>query len=191
MNRGRCLCLAGLLCFSAVTFAQTSSPITLTVDATHSPEKILHVRETIPVHAGPLTLYYPKWIPGDHGPNGPISSLTGLHFTADGKEIPWKRDLLDVFTFHLDVPAGAAKLDAAYDFIENDGGSATNKLFVLEWNEVTLYPAGTPSKDLTYDATLILPRGWKFGTSLPIEQDRRAIVSSSSRSRSSFSSTRR
>jgi predicted metalloprotease with PDZ domain len=169
MNRGHCLCLAGLLCLSPVAFAQTSSPITLTVDATHSPEKILHVRETIPVHAGPLALYYPKWIPGDHGPNGPISSLTGLHFTANGKEIPWKRDLLDVFTFHLDVPAGAAKLDAAYDFIENDGGSATNNLFVLEWNEVTLYPASTPSRDLTYHATLILPRGWKIGTSLPIQ----------------------
>lgn len=170
MNRGRCLCLAGLLlCFSPVAFSQTNSPITLTVDTTHSPEKILHVRETIPVHAGPLTLYYPKWIPGNHSPSGPISSLTGLHFTADGKEIPWKRDLLDVFTFHLDVPAGAAKLDAAYDVIENDGASATNNLFVLEWNEVTLYPAGTPSKDLAYNATLILPQGWKFGTSLPIE----------------------
>ena len=115
MNRGRCLCLAGFLCFSPVAFAQTNSPITLAVDATHSPEKILHVRETIPVHAGPLTLYYPKWIPGNHAPDGPISSLTGLHFTANGKEIPWKRDLLDVFTFHLDIPAGVAKLDAAYE----------------------------------------------------------------------------
>jgi len=171
MDRGRCLCLVGLICFSPLSFAQTSSPITLTVDSTQSPEKILHVRETIPVHAGPLTLYYPKWIPGDHGPNGPISSLTGLHFTANGKEIPWKRDLLDVFTFHLDVPAGAATLDAAYDVIENDGGSATNRLFVLEWNQVTLYPAGTPSKDLTYKATLDLPRGWKFGTSLPAERE--------------------
>ena len=171
MDRGRCLCLAGLICFCPLTFAQTSSPITLRVDSTQSPEKILHVRETIPVHAGPLTLYYPKWIPGDHGPNGPISSLTGLHFTANGKEIPWKRDLLDVFTFHLDVPAGAATLDAAYDVIENDGGSATNRLFVLEWNQVTLYPAGTPSKDLTYKATLDLPRGWKFGTSLPAERE--------------------
>ncbi len=170
MNRGRCLCLAGLLCFSAVTLAQANSPITLTVDATHSPQKILHVRESIPVHAGPLTLYYPKWIPGNHAPDGPISTLTGLHFTADGKEIPWKRDLLDVFTFHLDVPAGVTKLDTAYDSIEPDGVSATNKLFVLEWNEVTLYPAGNPSKDLTYDATLILPEGWKFGTSLPIER---------------------
>ena len=169
MDRGRCLCLAGFLCFSSVAFAQTSLPIALMVDATHSPEKILHVREEIPVHAGPLTLYYPKWIPGDHAPNGPISSLTGLHFTANGKEIPWKRDLLDVFTFHLDVPAGAAELDAAYDVIEPDGGSATNNLFVLEWNEVILYPAGSSSKDLTYHATLNLPRGWRFGTSLPVD----------------------
>ena len=130
---------------------------------------MLHVREVIPVHAGPLTLYYPKWIPGEHGPDGPIVALTGLHFAAGGKDIPWQRDLLDVFTFHVDIPAGVTQLNAAYDFIEPDGYSATDKLIVLEWNEVALYPAGTPSAQLTYDATLILPDGWKFGTSLPID----------------------
>ena len=159
------------LSFALPAFAQTTSPITLTVDTTHSPEKILHVREVIPVRSGPLTLYYPKWIPGEHSASGPITSLTGLHFRADGKDIPWQRDLLDVYTFHVDVPDGVTKLNADFDFIEAEGYSATDKLLVLEWNQVALYPAGVPSKDLTYDATLILPDGWKFGTSLPIEHE--------------------
>jgi len=160
------------LCLAVpAAIAQSSSAITLTVDTTHSPDKILHVRESIPVHSGPFTLYYPKWIPGEHGPDGPIIALTGLHFTADGKEIPWQRDLLDVFTFHVDVPAGVTHLDAAYDYIEAAGFSATDKLLVLEWNEVALYPAGTPSAQLTYNASLILPDGWKYGTSLPIDTE--------------------
>ncbi|MGB9145666.1 MAG: M61 family peptidase [Acidobacteriaceae bacterium] len=148
--------------------AAWAQSISLAVDTTQTPQKILHVRETLPVHAGPLTLYYPKWIPGDHSPSGPIADLTGLKFEANGQTIPWRRDLLDVFTFHVDIPEGVTELHAAYDFIEPDGGSATDKLLVLEWNEVTLYPAGTPAQQLTYDAKLILPEGWRFGTSLPI-----------------------
>ena len=158
-------------CFALPVFAQSTSPITLTVDTTHSPEKILHAREVIPVRSGPLTLYYPKWIPGEHAASGPITALAGLHFRAEGKDIPWQRDLLDVYTFHVDVPEGVTKLNADFDFIEAEGYSATDKLLVLEWNQVALYPAGVPSKDLTFDATLILPDGWKFGTSLPIEYE--------------------
>src|SRR5690242_15652129 len=99
--------------------------IPLTVDATRTQQKLLHVHEVLPVNAGKLTLYYPKWIPGEHGPNGPISSLTGLKFTAAGKPIPWVRDTLDVFTFHLDIPAGVKSLDANFDIIEPQGYSAT------------------------------------------------------------------
>lgn len=151
-------------------FAQ-SQDISIAVDATHVPQKLLHVHEVFPVHPGPMTFYYPKWIPGDHGPDGPVTSLAGLHFTADGQAVPWQRDLLDVFTFHVDVPAGATQLDASYDYIETPGVSATDKLLVLEWNEVALYPAGSPSRDLTYDAKIMLPEGWKYGTSLPVASE--------------------
>ena len=142
--------------------------ISLTVDATKTPQKQLKAHLVLPVKPGPLTVYYPKWIPGEHGPDGPIASLTGLKFTADGKTVPWKRDLLDVFTFHVDVPAGVSKLEADYDYIEPEGGSATDKLDVLEWNEVVLYPAGTPAEELMFETKLVMPDGWKFGTSLPI-----------------------
>ena len=153
---------------SAVLRAQD---ISLTVDATKTQNKILHAHLVMPVKTGPLTLYYPKWIPGEHGPDGPISSLTGLQFESGGKVIPWRRDLLDTFTFHLDVPEGVTSLEANYDFIEPDGNSATDKLMVLEWNDVLLYPAGATSDKLTYDAKLILPQGWKFGSPLPVASE--------------------
>jgi predicted metalloprotease with PDZ domain len=156
-----------LVLTASVAFA--AETISLTVDATKTPQKLLRSHEVIPVKPGPLTIYYPKWIPGEHGPNGPISSVTGLKFEAGGKTIPWKRDLLDVFTFHLDIPAGITQLDASFDFIEPDGNSATDKLTVIEWNDVILYPAGTPAQQLSYETKLILPDGWKFGTSLPID----------------------
>lgn len=168
----------GFRCFIAAIFtliaigstALSAEAISVTVDATKTQRKFLHTQLVIPVKSGPLTIYYPKWIPGEHGPNGPIGSLTGLKFEANGKVIPWQRDLLDVFTFHIDVPAGVSHLNASYDFIEPDGNSATDKLMVLEWNNVLLYPAGTPAEKLSYEAKLLLPEGWKFGTPLPIEK---------------------
>src|SRR5580658_7677377 len=162
------LFLATVLVLTA-SVALAAETISLTVDATKTPQKLLHSHEVIPVKPGPLTIYYPKWIPGEHGPNGPISSVTGLKFEAGGKTIPWKRDLLDVFTFHVEVPAGTSQLNADFDFIEPDGNSATDKLTVIEWNDVVLYPAGMPAQQLSYETRLILPEGWKFGTSLPIE----------------------
>jgi predicted metalloprotease with PDZ domain len=163
------VCLALVIALAASAAPALAGPtISLTVDATKTPQKLLHAQLGMAVKPGPLTLYYPKWIPGEHGPNGPISSLTGLKFEAGGKTIPWKRDLLDVFTFHLDIPAGVSHLDAQYDFIEPDGYSATDKLMVLEWNDVVLYPAGTPAEQLSFEAKLIMPEGWKFGTALPV-----------------------
>ena len=155
--------------------AQSSQVISLTVDATQAPIKLVHSHIVMPVKPGPLTLYYPKWIPGEHGPNGPVASLSGLKFSANGKTIPWQRDLLDLFTFHVDVPSGAKGLDIGFDYIEpagsgafTAGASATAKLDVISWNQNVLYPAGTPADQLVYEAKLILPNGWKFGTALPI-----------------------
>ena len=166
-----------LLSFSSVWCAltalsatgQPAETIALTLDATKTPQKLLHAELVLQVKPGPLTLLYPKWIPGEHGPDGPVANLTGLHFKADEKEIPWRRDPLDMFTFHVDVPAGVTHLHATYDYIESAGASATDKLLALEWNEVVLYPAGMPSNKLMYETRLKLPEGWKFGTSLKVE----------------------
>ena len=138
-----------------------------------APRRILHAHLAIPVKPGPLTLAYPKWIRGEHGPNGPINDLMGLIFTAGGKRIPWKRDSVDMFAFHCDIPAGATSLEVALDSVSSplqDGfsssSSTTAELAVLNWNMVLLYPKGAPSDDLTYAATLRLPAGWKFATAL-------------------------
>ena len=155
--------------------AQTKPTITLDVDATQAPQKIIHTHMVIPVTPGPLTLYYPKWIPGEHAPDGPIINLVGLKFSANGKAIPWRRDLLDMFTFHLNIPQGVSELDVKFDYVEPDatsgfsaGASATDKLVVISWNQNLLYPAGHLAQDLIYKATLKLPEGWKFGTALPV-----------------------
>ncbi|HUB28099.1 MAG TPA: hypothetical protein VL967_00325 [Terracidiphilus sp.] len=162
------LSCAALALSVSLAHAQSGETISLTVDATQTQQKLLHGKIVMPAKPGPMTLYYPKWIPGGHGPQGPIMNLTGLKFIAGGKTIPWQRDLLDVFTFHVDIPQGASQLEIHYDFIEPDGVSATDKIMDLEWNEALLYPAGTPSAQLIYDASLRLPEGWKFGTALPV-----------------------
>jgi predicted metalloprotease with PDZ domain len=170
LSRFRALVFLAVTVVIAAPAALTGQTISVTVDATRTQQKLLSAHEVIPVKPGPLTLYYPKWIPGEHSPSGPIASLTGLKFEADGKTIPWQRDLLDVYTFHLEIPAGVSHLDAKYDYIEPDGVSATDKLLVLEWNEVILYPAGAPAQQLIYEAKIHLPDGWKFGTPLPVEK---------------------
>jgi len=165
-----CCCL--LMSFCA--FAQ--GPITLSVDATDAPRKIFHAQLNIPATPGTLTLLYPKWIPGEHGPTGPIQNLTGLKFTANGQELKWRRDLQDGWTFHVEVPSGVTSVHAALDFaspaghdgegIYTGGATATAKLALLDWHTVLLYPAGSPSDQLQFQATLRLPAGWKYGTSL-------------------------
>jgi predicted metalloprotease with PDZ domain len=158
------LALAGL-----TSFAYGAGVVSLSVDATQSPQMLLHAREVIPVTAGPMALYYPKWIPGEHGPDGPIANLTGLRIEAGGKTIPWRRDMVDVFKFHLEVPAGVSELQVSYDYLEPQGMSASDKVLALEWNEVVLYPADVPAAQLMYQARLTLPAGWKYGTAMSVE----------------------
>jgi predicted metalloprotease with PDZ domain len=156
----------GLLTLTPLAFG--AGVISLSVVATQSPQMILHAKELIPVAAGPMDLYYPKWIPGEHGPDGPVANLTGLHIEAAGKAIPWRRDQVDVFKFHIEVPSGVAELQVSYDYLEPQGLSATAKLLVLEWNEVVLYPAGIPSAQLVFETRLTLPNGWHYGTALGV-----------------------
>ena len=159
---------------SARVQAQTAGPIRLLVDASQAPQKILHVKMEIPVAAGPLTLYYPEWIPGEHMPDGPIIEVAGMKFGGGGKTIPWRRDLVEMFSFHLDIPPGVTTLNADFDFLLSApaggfsaGASATNSLDVLSWNQVLLYPKGFNIHDITFVPSLKLPAGWKYGTALP------------------------
>src|SRR5207247_4670474 len=150
--------------------------VTISLDATEAPRKIFHAHLTIPASPGTLTLYYPKWIPGEHGPTGHSEDLAGLKVTANGQLLKLRRDLRDGWTIHVEVPGGATNIEASLDFISpaghegiyTGGASATDKMTVISWNTVLLYPAGWTSDQLTYDASLRLPRGWTFGTSLQV-----------------------
>jgi len=114
--------------------------MTLDVDATDAPMKILHATLSLAARPGPMTLFYPKWIPGEHMPSGPIANLTGLHVFADGTEIVWKRDLVEVNAFALTVPPGARALSAKYDYVVPYAGGAygtlpstSAKIAVINW----------------------------------------------------------
>ncbi len=153
----------------------SAEPVKLAVDATDVTQRIIHAHLTFAVQPGDFRLEYPKWIPGEHGPTGPIEDLVGLHVTAGGKKLTWRRDSVDMYDFHIDVPVGVDHIDVALDLISapesgqfSSGGSATSQLTVLSWNQLLLYPAGTPSDQINYEATLKLPQGWRYATALPI-----------------------
>jgi predicted metalloprotease with PDZ domain len=167
------VCVAFL---SVSSWCANPPTVTIAVDATTASRKIFHATLKIPATPGNLTLYYPKWIPGEHAPDGPVDDLAGLKFSAAGKTLKWRRDLLDGFTIHVDVPAGTNEITAELAFLSpatleggfSAGSSATDKLAVISWNQVLLYPAGFTSDDINYSASLKLPEGWKFGTPLPV-----------------------
>ena len=160
---------------SAATAITPPPAISLAVDASQAAQKMLHARLTMPVTPGPLTLLYPKWIPGEHMPSGPIADSVGLKFSAGGQTIPWRRDDVDMFTYRLTIPAGVSQLEIALDYtspVAGEGGfsagaSTTDKLTVISWNQLLLYPAGFTADQLIYRASLKLPAGWKFGSALP------------------------
>jgi predicted metalloprotease with PDZ domain len=162
--------------FSLTAWCATGPNVTLSVDATSAARKIFHATYKIPATPGTLTLYYPKWIPGEHAPDGPVVDLAGLKFSANGKTLKWRRDTLDGFTINVEVPAGATEVDGELDFLSpatfeggfSAGSSATDKLAVISWNQVLLYPKGWKSDDINFTASLKIPDGWKFGTPLPI-----------------------
>jgi len=168
--------LVVLLLASWPLFSANAPTIALSVDASEAPRKIIHAQLRIPASPGGLTLYYPKWIPGEHGPTGPVQDLTGLRFTASGRMLKWRRDLLDGWTFHVEIPSGESEVVADLDYASpatlqggyGSGSCATEKLYVLNWNTLLLYPAGWTTDQLTYTASLKLPAGWKSATSLPV-----------------------
>ncbi len=162
---------------AAVVFAQ-DVPVRLQVDATDAARRVFHVRMTIPAKPGANTLLYPKWIPGEHMPSGPITNLVGLTVTAGGATLPWTRDSENMFAFHVTAPAGASTLDVVFDYIAPaEGGafsaaaSTTSALAVINWNQLILYPEGTEQSKLKMEASLKVPNGWRYGTALPIKSE--------------------
>ena len=163
---------------TAVLAQEKPSTIVLEVDATTISRKILSARESFPV-ASPLAhtidLVYPKWIPGNHAPTGPIADLVNLRFTADGKSVAWVRDPVDMFRFHIPVPAGTNLLVADYSLVGayvagNDFGPGNTSTPVqgdVNWDQLVLYPADTVADQVTVSASIKLPDKWSYATALP------------------------
>lgn len=172
LGKPKLLVLVLLLQLCAVTaFGQSSLGIKLDVDATEAARGVLHTSLVIPVKAGPLTLFYPKWIPGEHSPNGPINDLVGLKISANGKPISWKRDAVEMFAFHCEVPSGVRAVEVTFDDVSQPGTTMSARLARIKWNRVLLYPRGMNSDSIQVVASLRLPSGWKYATSLPLSRE--------------------
>jgi predicted metalloprotease with PDZ domain len=167
--------LPWLLLLPCLAFAQNNADITLSVDATNISNRIVHCQMSIPASSGEMTLFYPEWIPGEHGPTGPIINLTGLKFSAGGSALPWRRDDVDMYAIHFQVPAGVRRVEASLDFLEpgpgerfSSGASTTSQMATISWNQLLLYPKVTHTDNVNVAASIKLPAGWKFGSALPI-----------------------
>jgi predicted metalloprotease with PDZ domain len=191
MMRGGCVSVV-VLALAATVFAQSSpgpqpvpmpppiaapvdtpypGTIALTVNLTNTVDRVVTVHETIPVKAGELVMLYPQWLPGAHSPRGPIDAVAGLFVKADGKTIPWVRDQVNVYAFHIQVPKGVTSLDVDFDYLSAIQPSVgrieiSSQLADLAWNAVVLYPAGHFSRDIHFQPSIVLPSGWKYATAL-------------------------
>ena len=167
---------------SATPSAQPASatPITITVDATDAPRKMLHADLVIPVQPGDLTLVYAKWIPGEHEASGPIDDLAGIVIKANGQTLPWVRDSVDMFKFHVHVPQGVTELHVHDDFLAtagpvgfSAGASTSENLAMISWNEVMLWPQVASAKDVQVTPSVILPTGLEVCDRVDNHQHRR------------------
>lgn len=146
--------------------------IRLEVDASDTTQRIFRVKETIPVAtSGPMTLLMPEWLPGNHAPRGQLEKLNGLTFTADGKPLSWKRDPLNVYGFVIDVPQGTKQVVAQFQFLSATAGNqgrvvVTPKMQNIQWEAVSLYPAGYYTRQIPVQATVTYPAGWQAATAL-------------------------
>ena len=146
--------------------------IKLHVDATDIDRRLIQVRQTIPVSGpGPLILFYPQWIPGNHGPVGPVANVGGLTFTANGQRLEWVRNTVQPWAYQIEVPAGVSEVDVAFQWLTPIEGSqgrvvVTPEMLNIQWEKALLYPAGYYSRQIMFQPTLKLPQGWNYGAGL-------------------------
>jgi predicted metalloprotease with PDZ domain len=144
----------------------------LTVDASDVSRGIFRIHQTVAVGgAGDLVMLYPKWIPGGHSPRGDIRSVTGFRASANGRELTWVRDDLDVSAIHIAVPAGVGAVDIDFQYVSptesNQGRTvATPDMASIQWISNSMYPAGYYVRQIPVQASVIVPAGWKVGTAL-------------------------
>src|ERR1700756_3132830 len=174
LSRLFCAALTSALLVSPCLASGQNAPLTLAVDLTDAPRKILHSQETMPAQPGPMTLVYPEWIPGEHGPTGPVVDQAGFIITTQsGERVKWERDPVNMYAYNITVPQGATELNIKMDFLAtasaegfSAGASTSANLALLSWNELVVYPEGPKASDVMVTPSLKVPEGWKFGTAL-------------------------
>ncbi len=153
--------------------------ISLLVDITNITDRVLNVRETIPIKGRDITLLYPQWLPGTHSPSNPVSELAGLVVAANGKRIPWVRDRVNMYAFHVEAPQDTKTLEIDFQYLapqDPKRGRISSKFANVTWNSVLLYPAGYFSRDIKFEAALRLPEAWKFACSLEVKSQNGNLV---------------
>jgi predicted metalloprotease with PDZ domain len=152
--------------------------LTLRVDAREVAADHLHTDMTLAVKGGPLTLVFPKWIPGEHGPTGPLETIIGLTFRANGVQLAWRRDPLDMYAVTLTVPADATRLEVALDTgLATEGGqfstgpTSSAQLAVLPWNELVLLPKGRDAGTISAEASVLPPPDWQLNCALALARE--------------------
>src|SRR5258708_758417 len=169
----RVLALSSLLGCATAAQAARGTPAgaaRLDVDLSEAPRRLIHARMVVPVRAGTIAFFYPKWIPGEHGPTGPIADLAGLVFRSGGRSLPWRRDEVDMYKVRLDARAG--DLEIALGYLSpppghgqfTSGASITQNLAVFNWSTAVLYPEGPAPRDFMVRPSIKLPAGWSYGT---------------------------
>jgi predicted metalloprotease with PDZ domain len=178
----------GLFMGLVVGGAWASSTTTLDVDLTQAGRGVMRSHLEVPVHSGDITLVYPKWLPGRHSPAGPATSLNAPRMTAQGKPVVWVRDQTDPYAYHVRIPAGVDRLSVDLELLSAaapDGvvqgletpRYATDEVAILEWNQLLLYPADTPSDAVPFQANVRLPDGWQQASALTPTHQAGSVVS--------------
>lgn len=153
----------------------------LGVDATDLNQRIIRVRQTLPVRPGPLKLYLPRWIPGNHAPTGDPARLAGLKVSARDKPLPWSRDPLDMNTYRVTVPSGVSTLDIEFQHLtpvaQGSGRVVvTREMLNVQWHPLILYPAGYEARGISVQASLRLPPEWGYGSALRASGQEQGVV---------------
>jgi len=153
--------------------------ISLLVDFAKITDRVLNVHEMIPIKTRDLTLLYPEWLPGTHSPSNPVAAVAGLVISASGKPIPWTRDPVNMYAFHVEAPNDATSLDIDFQFLapmDPKRSRISSKFADITWNSVLLYPAGYFSRDIKFETSLRLPEGWQFACSLDVKSQNGNLV---------------
>jgi predicted metalloprotease with PDZ domain len=147
--------------------------IGLSIDATDLARGVFRVTEIIPVPAGEdeMTLQLPQWLPGKHASRGAMNLIADVHFEVDGAKAAWTRDPVETYAFRIPLPRGAKIVTARFVYtspLQTSEGRIvmTREMLNLQWEAMSLYPAGYYVRQIAFAPSATFPEGWEVYTAL-------------------------